>query len=301
MRILLLFSILTSMITFNPLPKIYGQDDVQKAARAQELLTQTRAAMGSDKLKSLSTTGTLRQIMGEMEMAGEIELDMLLPDKLIKASTTTMMSAEITRLEAFNGETAWTDIRNANPGGVNLVMRVGSGNNTIDAKKALEITVRQEFARLLLGFIAAAPTVSDVKFSYAGEAEAPDGKADVINLKGELGFAAQLFLDQKTHLPLMVSYMGRKPRMMTRAFGSPDEAKKVTPEELEKQAKEAAEKAKAEPPVEFQMRFMEYREEGGVKLPHRLSRSMEGKITEEWELQKFKINPTIKADKFEKK
>ena len=55
----------------------------------------------------------------------------------------------------------------------------------------------------------------DAQYTYAGEAESPDGKAHVIDAKNADGFAARLFIDQATNLPLMVTYQGPQPRMMT--------------------------------------------------------------------------------------
>src|SRR4029453_5674299 len=43
-------------------------------------------------------------------------------------------------------------------------------------------------------------------FGLAGQAEAPEGKADVLDVKGPGNFAARLFVDNKTHLPLMLSW-----------------------------------------------------------------------------------------------
>ena len=43
-------------------------------------------------------------------------------------------------------------------------------------------------------------------FSYAGEAEAPEGKADVVDIKGPANFAARLFVNSQTHMPLMLSW-----------------------------------------------------------------------------------------------
>ena len=45
----------------------------------------------------------------------------------------------------------------------------------------------------------------------------------------------------------------------------------------------------------------DYRNVNGLTLPHRLTRSTGGQITEEIELQKVKVNPAFKPDKFEKK
>ena len=49
------------------------------------------------------------------------------------------------------------------------------------------------------------------------------------------------------------------------------------------------------------MRFDEYAAVDGVKLPKRISISADGKPTEEWTLEKIKVNPSVKADFFDKK
>ncbi len=311
MRFVLLISLLTSLLTFDPLPKLPLQGDAQKAARAQELLKQARAAIGSDKVKSLSIVGTHQQKVGENETSGDLELEMLLPDKFLKSSVISpIANIEITRLEVLNGETVWTDVQNNAPTGGGFVFRtMGGPTASPEQQKAQQNFIRQEWTRLLLGILGQAPTSVTLECSYAGEAEAPDGVADVIEVKSKaIGLSAQLFLDQKTHRPLMLSYQGRKApamRMMTRQISHGEGDKKKTPEEMEKEAKEMQAKAQAaaaaEPLVETQLRFEDYRAEGGITLPHRISRTVDGQVTEEWQLTKFKINPTIKADKFEKK
>ena len=311
MKILLLMSLLTSLIPFGLPSEVLTQDDAQKAAKAQELLKQTRTALGCDKVKSLAITGTSRQKTGEMETGGDLELEMILPDKFYKASVMSLIAgAEMTRMEVLNGENAWTDMQNNSTGGGHVVFRMGpagGGASNADMQKAQQTFVRQEWTRLLLGMLAQGPASVPLEYSYAGEAEAEEGIADVIEVTGKtIGLKAQLFLDQKTHYPLMLSYQGRKPmtRMVTRQL-SQDEGKKKTPEELEKEMADARAKAQAqaaaEPLVEIRIFFADYQPEGGVTLPHRISRTIDGQVTEEWTLTKFKINPNIKADKFKKK
>ncbi|MBS1812058.1 MAG: hypothetical protein JST84_28100 [Acidobacteria bacterium] len=308
--IVVLISVLTSFISFSLPTELVDQDDAAKTVRAQELLTQARSAIGSDKVKSLSMAGTYRQIMGDREMGGDIELEMMLPDKFLKSSVMSPIAGvEITRIEAVNGENAWMDTQNSAPAGGNVVFRMGVNgpNASADQQKAQQTFIRQDWTRLLLGVLAIAPSSVSLECSYAGEAEAPDGLADVLDVKSKsIGLTAQLFLDQKTHRPLMLSYQGRKPRvaMITRQI-SHEDVKKKSPEELEKEMKDAREKSQAqaasEPMVEIQLRFEDYRSEGGVTLPHRVSRTIDGQISEEWQLTKFKINPALKAEKFEKK
>ena len=49
--------------------------------------------------------------------------------------------------------------------------------------------------------------------TYGGVAEAPDGKADVLEVKPEDARAMKLFVDQSSHKPLMLTYEGLMPRV----------------------------------------------------------------------------------------
>ena len=39
----------------------------------------------------------------------------------------------------------------------------------------------------------------------------------------------------------------------------------------------------------------------GIMLPHKIETSLDGEPNEEWTIEKYKVNPTIKADTWEKK
>src|SRR5262245_13130896 len=220
-------------------PNVKAQD---AAAKAQQLIAQARAAMGGGKLKSLSVTGAYRRTLGQMEMAGEVNYDLSLPDKVLKTETMNPMPGlEITRIEAINGDDVWEDQQQHGGGGGVVMFRRGPGGpggpptDPQKAKEALQLGVRSDFARLSLGWLLTTPTSFPVEFSYAGEAESPEGKADVLEVKGPGGFAARLFLDQKTHYPLMLSYNGRKPRFVTQTAAPGGHR---NPEEMEKRLKE---------------------------------------------------------------
>ena len=64
---------------------------------------------------------------------------------------------------------------------------------------------KQDFARLLLGMFAGTTPAFPVTYSYVGQAEAPQGKADVIDVKGPANFAARLFVADNG-LPIMLSW-----------------------------------------------------------------------------------------------
>jgi hypothetical protein len=272
------------------------------AAKAQQLIAQSRTAIGGDKLKSLSVTGNYRRTMGQMEMAGEVNYELILPDKMIKTETMNPMPGiEITRIEALNGDDVWEDQQQQGGAGGVVMFRRGPAGPGADPKQAQEmmrLAVRSDCSRLLLGWLLTTPPSFPVEFSFAGEAESPDGKADVLDVKGPNGFAARLFLDQKTHYPLMVTYNGRKPRVMTQTM-RPGALK--GPEEIEKQRKEMEAEIAKQPAVEFRIYLSDYREVDGILFPHKLTRTIEDEVNEELEIKNVKINPPLKPEKFVKK
>jgi hypothetical protein len=276
---------------------VEAQDVINKA---QAVINQARLSIGGEKVKSLnslSATGNYRRLLGEREMSGEFQIDLLMPDKMMRAETMSPIpNVEITRIEAVNGDRVWTDQQSSGMGGGMIVMR-RPGGDTPQAQAMQENAIRAEFARLTIGWLLSTPNSFPVEYAYAGEAEAPDGKADVIDVKGPNGFAARLFLDQKTHKPLMLTFKGRKPRVVMQTVSGPSKSQ----EEIEKRIKDSEAEAAKQPEVEFQIRFSDYRDVSGVSLPHRLTRSVDGEVNEEWEMSKFKINPSLKPEKFEKK
>jgi hypothetical protein len=274
----------------------------------EEILKQARQAIGSEdalhSVQSLTAKGTYRRIMQERDMSGDREFDFQLPDKFKRSDSFVVggigTSAYLSR--TLNGGESWTDT--SSTGGGVIIMRDGPGEKP--SKEQLEqlqkrqtAQMRAEFARYMLALLLSPPSDLNVTFSYAGEAVAEDGRADVIDASGSDGFAARLFLSKETHLPLMLSYRGPKMRVMTvsRPMGHQGGADAV---------KDAQEKLNKEPPgkpeeAEFQLRFEDYRKVGALLLPHRITQSADGEMNEEWEIKSYEINPQFKADKFQKK
>ncbi|MFN0087370.1 MAG: hypothetical protein ACKVX9_18415 [Blastocatellia bacterium] len=282
---------------------IFAQD---AAGRARQALAEARAALGGEKLstlRSLSVEGGYRRMMGQgREMSGDVTYDLLLPDKMMRTETMRPFGdMEITRLEAMNGDGVWEDQQQSGGGGGMVMIRRGvGGGGGEDPKKAQEMAqqaIRGEFARFSLGLLLTTASSFPVEYAFAGEAESPDGKADVLDVTGPNGFAARLFLDQKSHRPLMLTYKGKKPRMVmhTATGGPPSQA------DVEKRIRESEAEAARSPDVEYQIRFSDYKEVNGISLPHRISKGIESETSEEIEFKKFKVNPQIKPEKFVKK
>lgn len=281
------------------------------ASRAEEVLAKARAALGGEeKLRSvqgLTIKGKYRRVIGERDTSGENEIDFLLPDKFMRTESFVLggFGTSVTNTRALNGTEFWTD-GGGRRGGNMLVLR-GDGRELTkeemeEAQKRQARMMRSEMARLVLALLLTQPADFPLQFAYAGEATADDGSAEVIDATGPDGFAARLFIDKRTHLPLMLTYRAPKPRvMMMTVMGGPGSGKK--PEELEKEAREKLKEQAAAPPeeVEMQWRFSDYREAGGLKLPHSISMGFDGETNEEWEIKSYAVNPQFKADKFQKK
>ena len=162
---------------------------------------------------------------------------------------------------------------------------------------------KADLSRLMLGCFAMALPSLDATYTYAGEAVSPDGKAEAIDVKGADGFAARLFVDEQSHLPLMVTYAAPKPRIVAittngrgPANGKPGASGdgKVSPEALPKDMlDQPADMA------DFTVYFDDWRSVDGVKFPFTIKRAISGTTSEEWTVKKVRINPTIDPKAFD--
>jgi hypothetical protein len=266
------------------------------ADRAAAVLADARTALGgNDRLeavRSLQASGEFRRSMGEMQMDGELEILLERPDKLRRNEDLNMPGgAMMTRTEVLNGEEVWDDSgqRGGMGHSMGFVMRGPGGDADPERIKEMQRRMRRaELTRFSLAWL----LTSNAIVSYAGVAEASDGTADVLEFTPSDGPAVRLFVDQQTHLPLMLTWKGPQPRMLVRrmAGGSREDA--------ERAARDAAEA----PPVEatFEMRLGNYQAVDGVKLPHEITRAINGQTNEEWTITSYKVNPSFKSNTFTK-
>jgi hypothetical protein len=296
-------------------------------ARAAELLAAARKAIGGKKLeglKTLTVEASVQRNVNTMQMTSDLEILLELPDKYLRSDVSSGPMS-MTMNSGFVGEKVIRPANAASMAGGMMVIRMGPGGAMPPGEKPspeeqeridrqMIRNSRAEISRLMLGWFATTHPAIAAEYTYAGEAESPDGKADVIDARTADGFSARLFIDRLTHLPLMVTYQGPQPRMVT-AGGPPQggggvrvapgaERREMTEEERRK-AREAAEKQidelRNQPPamVEFTVFFDDWRDAGGIQFPHRLRRASAGTTNEEWTVGKVKVNPKIDPKKFE--
>ena len=296
----------------------------RRTDKATEILAQARQAIGGgklDALKTFSAEAKTQRNVGTFQMNAEVELLLALPDKYMRSESSTGGPMNMSSTTGFSGDRPLARTGGAGPrGGMVIIMGPGgpgpgdkpTPEQQAEMDKMALRSARQDISRLMLGWFGTAHPTLDVTYTYAGEAESPDGKADVIDVKDADGFNARVFIDQQTHLPLMLTYQGPQRRVMTSGGPMPgggagqpqastahmsDEERKKMSENVQKQI----EQLRSQPPamVEYRLFFADWTDVDGIKFPMKLQRATAGTTDEEWTITKVKINPKIDSRKFD--
>ena len=323
---------------------------------AEAVLAAAREALGTEKriagVKTVVANGRTRQVQGDNLVPIEFEINIELPDKYVRTDEIPARESGATS-RGFNAATLIQfpvpAPRGGGPAPANARTAGGAAPAGGPAPAAgaapaggpaagaapgppagrggpatppdPTTPLRQDFTRLTLGMFATSFSSYPLTFSYAGQAEAPEGKADVVDLKGPANFAARLFINSQTHLPLMLSWTtppvlvpviaGQAPPATLPPGGvvfevpGPAPAATATPEERQKyQADLMAARTKAmqqAKPTENRIYYADYRDVDGLKLPFRIRRAIGATTTEETTFDRFRINAKIDPKKFEVK
>ena len=315
-------------------PVMFGQQD----ERATQVLAMSRKAIGDkklDALTSLSLDAVLQRNINTMQMSSDVEILVELPDKYVRKDQPNSPGMIVNGLSTgFNGEKPIQPVNGAPGAGGAFMIRMGPGGSAVPPSekpspeeqekidKAVVRAAKQDLSRLMLGWFASAHPSVSAQYTFAGEAESPDGRAFVIDVKNADGFAARLFIDQQTNLPLMVTYQGPQRQVMTSGgpnrittAGGPVQGgavvhstqsttgRPVTEEERKKMQEDAVkqiEELRRQPPVmvDYTLFFEDWQPVDGVQFPRKIRRAAAGTTTEEWTVNKVKINPKIDPKKF---
>lgn len=308
---------------------------VAQGQEAARILTAVREALGGadrlDGVRSVSASGTSTQVLPDgTSREQRFELNFELPDKFVKKNVLASLNGmDISRSTGFNGTSLIEKVDTPPQVGGMVVLRAGPGSGgaagdvsaeeEAAAEARLHLANRQEFARLALGMLAAAPASYPLEFTYVGEAESPDGKADVLDAAGADEFAVRLFVDQQTHLPLMLSWMDKEPLTMAAGGGpqtltmggpghgsgmvvnrgvtrmSPEDEARIR-EEMDARLAEAEARRRV---VEYRLFYSDYKAFDGVRLPTRIQRMVDGQPVEEIAFDAVTVNGTIDPKLFE--
>jgi hypothetical protein len=253
------------------------------------ILGATREALGGDKrlsaVKTFVATGRTQQVRGDNLVPIEFEIAVELPDKYVRKDEIPAQESGPTAV-GFAGESLiQVPPQAAQPG------RPGgppppTPEQLEAARRARVAGVKQDFARLALGMFAGSFAGYPLAFTYVGQAEAPQGKADVLEAKGAPNLTMRFFVTQATHLPIMISWQGAAPGG---GRGAAPGRGPVPP----------AAAAPAGPPPENRLYFADYRDVDGMKWPFRLRRALGADTVEETTIDRFRVNAKIDPKKFQ--
>ena len=298
----------------------------QDAPRGAALLALAQRSIGGGKglagVKTLQVTGTFRRVVDGIDTDGDFEVFIELPDKYLRSEKTGTPGQPSTEVvEALIGADVRDIMRGgggrgrATQGGDGPAPKIGDDTTAArdgvpnDAPQAEATAVpvpaagpgrggaadpeaqrrarQADVSRLLLMWL----LKSEVPLVWVGIAEAPDGKADVLEATYVDGRPTRLFLESNTHMPLMMQWDAAPAGAGGaggRRGGAPDGAGT------------GAGARQGGPPslVTFDMTFSDHREVNGIRLPHLITRGVNGQTRERWTISRYRVNPALGADAF---
>ena len=277
-----------------------------QAKTAESVMAGARAALGGEAkiaaVKTFIVTGRTRQVRGENLVPIEFEIQSELPDKYSRRDEFPAQDAGPVTA-GFVGDALVLIPRPVPP-----PPRPGAPAPPPQAQEMMlrqrMMQAKQDFARLLLGMFAGTTTAFPVTYSYVGQAEAPQGKADVIEVKGPANFAARLFIADNG-LPIMLSWtsaqgaQGAQGAQRAQGAGGPPGSPAGAPSAPPTGGPPAGPAGAPSAPVEQRLFFADYRDVDGLKLPFRIRRAAGTETTEETTFDRYRINAKVDPRRFD--
>jgi hypothetical protein len=283
-------------------------------ADAEKVMAAARAALGGDArigaVRTIIANGRTRQVRGENLIPIEFEIQIELPDKYSRRDEFPAQDNG-PATSGFAGERL-IQIPPPPPPPPRPGAPAPTPEQQEMARRARAMAARQDFARLMLGMFGTSFPSFPLTFAYVAQAEAPQGKADVIDVKGPGNFVARLFVHGDTHLPIMLTWQAPAgpprpggppgagpPAGAAAPAGAPPVAPGPPPGAGPPAAGAPAGGAKPPATVEQRLYFADYREVNGYQFPFRIRRAAGADTTEETTFDRFRINAKVDPRRFE--
>lgn len=296
----------------------------------QDVLAAVRSALGGEprltEVATVSVEGRATRPRPDGTMAtSPFEMYIELPDRFVRKDVVGQLgNAAINRRSGFNGADliSGVDRAMAAAGGRTVIGRGPGGAAaapaTPEARAAALVAARREHARLLLGMLGRGVESYPLAFAHGGTAEADGVRAHIVDVTAADGYAARLFVDAASGLPLMMSWIDRELPPQVQMTGGPGGGVRIggaaqapspgaavqapSPEAIE-QIREEFERRQAEAEasrrlVEYRLFYADYRTVDGIRMPARIQLTIDGHPAEELMLDRIRINRRIDAGTF---
>lgn len=274
--------------------------------RATTVLAAIRTALGGEQkltaVRAMSAEGPWRRTAGGRTADSYVTLLVVRPGQLRRSDEQRFFGSLTERISTFDGTQAWDETVNGTSGAFGGGHGDGGGGHggggfgaagdhggwdhgheadgheSADAANPTAGLTPEQLsqARLrrmkmeLQRWTIALLTDSKEPFVDAGRAESPDGPADVLETRDEMGRPVRYFIDPMSHLPLMLQY-----QEVQRAPRGPQT-------------------------VAVNMRLSDYKTVDGVLLPHQIDIASSGQANESWTIDAYKLNPKVKPNTFQR-
>lgn len=305
-----------------------AQQTMGADTHVRQLLDEARSALGGSSalqsIRSLSAAGSFIVGEGEHRATGQMTLDLLLPGMYMRTMKWSPTKAvTITEVEAVAGDKVWssskaaqgylTDSISMGGGGMGggrsrTGGRGGAGSDAPPEGEAapelrqdthdpaFQAQMRADLQCMLIALFLNEKAFPPERYSLVGEDVLAGTGVDMLKFTDDKQAVYTLALDQKTHRPFMVGYQstaaqtaaGARPRRLKQ--GDIDTAMGSVPPET----------------ADLQIYFSDYRpvqdkKTGTVWLPHQINKTSNGASVDDFHLETFRINPSLKPEQFEEK
>lgn len=281
-----------------------GADPSAAQDRAHALLTLGRAALGKAAVvptTAFAVTASVRLVSAasNTEILRDSEIACQVPDKYRRTETISFGGM---RREVTVGAVGDTLIYN--DGGMAAAQGMDPTKPGPQRDQMLK-SIRLDLATMLGILLLQVPDPATYTASYVGLAEAPDGRADVIDLRGPEGFTLRLFLDVTTHRVLMATrdtqvaspehVQAIQAEARRKMLANPSAAKDIM-----RESRQALERAPMKT-VTIEWRLSDFTTKDGLTFPQTIGVSGSPQGAEEWAITTVAVNPPLAPGLFQAK
>jgi len=255
---------------------VNGPAEVSAEEKAQRVIQRARQAISKGvkledvkgyiahwqtrKVLTLNQKESAKRDAQSRQYESTITLEILLPNKMRWREQSDFTSNQSITTEVLNGDQAESQSETIIDGKP-ISLDLGDKEPPSRTLTRMKSRLNSQVLHTLL-----TPTLNmSSPFTYVGEAESKDGRADVIGATTASGLTLRLFFDKESGLLVMVSYVNKEGKELQRIF------------------------------------FSDYRVEDKLLVAHRVTVEVDGMVVEEREIKSLKLNPSFSGNEFKVK